>query len=238
MKELEDSPHFPAWLRNFQTEFIGFVVVRFNIYRDFITYINSLSLPMHPMCDLCSGSGETAVDIFKKYNGFSHLTLSDKFPNKIFLDHVEISYLPQSVDVLKMEMQPNVCYTMFNAFHHFKNDDKQKIVQKIIASGSRSFLVEILEPKIIYFFKVLFVTTIGILLFTPLIRPFSFKRFFFTYVIPINIVTITYDGIVSVAKSSTIKQYRKLFVSYGDSIKLIKLKNNLNSLVVIEIHPK
>ncbi len=238
MKELEDSPHFPAWLRNFQTEFIGFVVVRFNIYRDFIKYINSLSLPLQPMSDLCSGSGETAVHIFKKSNGFSHLILSDKFPNQTSFDTDEISYLPQSVDVLEMEFQPNICYTMFNAFHHFKDEDKQKLVQKMIASGSRSFFVEILEPDIIYCFKVLFMTTIGNLLLTPWIRPFSFKRLFFTYVIPVNMVTITYDGIVSVLKSRTVKQYRKLFASYGDSIKIFNLKNHFSSLVVIEIQPK
>lgn len=238
MKELEDYPNFPSWLRNFQTEFIGFMVVRFNIYRDFIKHISSLSLPHQPMIDLCSGSGEIAVHIFNKSKCFSNLILSDKFPNKIAFDNNKISYLPQSVDVLEMEFKPNICYTLFNAFHHFEEEEKLKIVQQIMASGSRAFIVEILEPKIYDFFKVLFATTVGSLLLTPFVRPFSFKRLFFTYILPVNIVTITFDGLVSVFKTSTVKQYRKLFASYGDAIKILNLKNNFGSLVVIEIQPK
>ena len=175
MKELEDYPNFPTWLRNFQTEFIGFVVVRFSIYRDLIKYINALSLPQQTMSDLCTGSGETAVHVFKECNCFSHLILSDKYPNNINYNDDKISYLPQSVDVLEMQFEPQICYTMFNAIHHFKDEDKQKLVQKMANSGSRCFFVEILEPKIFYFFKVLFVTTLGTLLFTPFIRPFSIK---------------------------------------------------------------
>lgn len=238
MKELEDSPHFPAWLRNFQTEFIGFVVVRFNIYRAFIKYINSLSLPWQPMADICSGSGATAIRIFKKSNCFCNLVLSDKYPNKIHVNDDKISYLPNSADVLEMEFHPNVCYTMFNSFHHFTDEDKLKIAQKILTSGSHSFFVEILEPNIICFFKVLFITTVGNLLLTPFIQPFSFKRLFFTYIIPVNIATITYDGIVSVFKSRTVKEYRKLFIGFEDSVKIFNLKKKFSSLIVIQIEPK
>jgi len=238
MKELEDSPYFPTWLRNFQTEFIGFVVIRFTIYRAFIKYINSLSLTQQPMTDLCSGSGEPAVHIFQESNCFNHLILSDKFPNKISIHNDKISYLSESTDVLEMEFQPNGCYTMFNAFHHFKDEDKLRITQNIIASGSRSFFVEILEPNIVCLVKVLFLTSIGNLLLTPLVKPFSFKRLFFTYIIPINIVTITYDGIVSVLKSRTVKAYRKLFIGHENSIKIFKLRNNFSSLIVIHVEPK
>ena len=238
MKELEDSPHFPAWLRNFQTEFIGFVVSRFDIYIAFIKYINSLLLSKRPMRDLCSGSGEPAISIFKKCNCFSELVLSDKFPNKITGLNDKITYLPQGVDVLELEFQPDAYYTMFNAFHHFSYEEKLKIVQKIHSSGSRSFFVEILEPSLFCLVKVILMGTIGNLLLTPFVKPFSWKRLFFTYIIPINIITITYDGIVSVFKSKNLKAYQKLFSAYGDSVKVFKLSNNLASLIVIEIDPE
>ncbi len=238
MKELEDYKRFPAWLRNFQTEFIGFVVVRLTIYSVFIKYINSRSINQQPMIDLCSGSGEAAIHIFEKSNCFSQLILSDKFPNKIAILNDKITYLSQSTDVLEMKFQPSVCYTMFNAFHHFEDEDKLKIARQIITSGSNSFFVEILEPKIICLLKVLFISTIGNILLTPLIKPFSFKRLFFTYIIPINILTITYDGIISVLKSRTVKEYRKIFIGYEDSIEVSKLRNNLSSIIVIKVEPK
>lgn len=237
MKELEDFSNFPPWLRNFQTEFIGFVVVRFNIYKAFIKYIHSLSLPQQPMTDLCSGSGQPAIYIFEQSKCFSQLILTDKFPNQLQLSNPNISYLPQSVDVHEMEFQPGTCYTMFNAFHHFSNEDKLKITKKIIAAGSRGFFVEILEPTIVCLLKVLFAVTIGNLLLTPFIKPFSLKRLFFTYIIPINILTITYDGIVSVFKSGSVLHYQKLFNSFGDSIKVMKLQEGISSLIVIQIEP-
>ena len=237
MNELEDLPYFPSLLRNFQTEFIGFVVTRFNVYGAFIKYIQSLSIPLQQMIDLCSGSGEPAKHIFKESNCFSHLILSDKFPNRL-LNTDKISYLPNSVDVLEMEFQSGVCYTMFNAFHHFNDEDKLKIAKNILASGSPSFFVEILEPNIVCLLKVLFITTIGNLLLTPLVRPFSFTRILFTYIIPVNIITITYDGIVSVFKSRSINQYQKLFVGHEDSIEIFKLKKDLSRLIIIQIHPE
>ena len=237
MKELEDLPYFPSLLRNFQTEFIGFIVVRFKVYQAFIKYIQSLSYPLQPMTDLCSGSGEPAKHIFKESNCFSRLILSDKFPNRLF-NADKISYLPISMDVLEMEFQSGVCYTMFNAFHHFNDEDKLKIAKKNIAASSKCFFVEILEPNIICLLKVLFITTVGNLLLTPFVRPFSFSRIFLTYIIPINIITIAYDGIISVFKSRTLIQYQKLFVDHGDLVKIFKLKKDFSKLIVIQIQPK
>jgi len=236
MKELEDLPYFPSWLRNFQTEFIGYVVMRFQVYRPFIKYIRSLSLPPQPMIDLCSGSGQPAIHIFKESPCFDHLTLSDKFPNTVFQAD-NITYLPHSMDVIEMEFQSGACYTMFNALHHFKDEDKLKIAQKMVASGSSCFFVEILEPHLLCCIKVLLMTTIGNLLLTPFIKPFSFARLLFTYIIPINILTITYDGVVSVFKSGSVNQYKKLFSSFGHSIQVFKLGKAAIPLVVIQILP-
>jgi hypothetical protein len=235
MNELEDLPYFPSFLRDFQTEFIGFVVSRLDVYRSFINYLRSLSAPKLTMVDLCSGSGDTAMYVFKESNCFHDLVLSDKFPNRSFRSD-KISYLSGSRDVLAMEFDPGVCYTMFNAFHHFKDEDKLKIAKKIVASKSKSFFVEILEPNIICFLKVLFITTAGNLLFTPFVRPFSPSRIFFTYIIPINMLSITYDGIISVFKSGTLNKYRKLFSGYENSIKVFKLEKGIAPLTVIQIH--
>lgn len=237
MKELEDLPYFPFWLRNFQTQYIGFVVVRFKIYSAFIEYIQSLAQPVQPMTDLCSGSGEPAVHIFKSSARFSKLTLSDKYPSH-FKQTDQIHYLPQSMDAKEMTFDQDNCYTMFNAFHHFEDAEKVLLLQRIAQSGAKSYFVEILEPHLLGLLKVLFITTIGNLLLTPFIKPFSFSRLFFTYIIPINVFTIAYDGVVSVFKSKTLKQYKKLLSPLGESIHVFKLGNKIAPLIVIEINPQ
>ena len=238
MKELEDYRWFPSVLRNFQTEFIGFVVARFNVYDVFIHHLNSLHLPVQSMTDLCSGSGEPAFSIFRKSNCFSRLLLSDKFPNALKLKENTISYEIQSSDVLAMEFHHGTYYTMFNAFHHFSDEEKIAIVQKIRDSGSAAFIVEVLEPTIFCLLKILFTTTIGNLLLTPFVRPFSIKRLLFTYLLPVNILTITFDGVVSVLKSRSVQQYQRLFATMENAPNTYRLRNGLVTHIIIQIEPE
>lgn len=235
MKELEDFSWFPSLLRNFQTEFIGFVVTTFNFYGIFIEHLKGMSLSGKPMFDLCSGAGEPAITIFRKCNCFSHLYLSDRYPNLPSINNHNITYLPQSMNVLNIQFEKDAYYTMFNAFHHFSDKEKLMIAERIHTSGSNAFFVEILQPRIDYILKVLLMTTLGSLLLTPFVKPFSISRLFFTYIIPVNILTITYDGLLSVAKSRSVKQYRKLFIHYRESTSVFKLKNSLTSIIVIQI---
>ncbi|MFN0187071.1 MAG: hypothetical protein ACKVQV_00060 [Bacteroidia bacterium] len=235
MKELEDYNWFPSVLRNFQTEFIGYIVVVFDVYDVFVDYLNKLKLPTLPMKDLCSGSGEPAISIFNKSNCFSSLSLNDKFPNSLKRGRCKVFNEIREEDVLEVEFKNGTYYTMFNSFHHFSDEDKLKIAQRIHQSGSVAFFVEILEPTMLCFLKVLFITLFGSLLFTPFVKPFSYSRLFFTYIIPLNLFTVTYDGLVSVMKSRSIKQYQKLFSEIDLPVKVLRLESGLSSLIVIQM---
>lgn len=237
LKELEDLRAFPHFLRRFQTDFIGYIVCRFRFYERFIDYINSLALSPAPMEDLCSGGGEPALSIFRKTNCFTSLELTDKFPNYFPNSEKNISHNPASVDVTKKQFESGKWYTMFNALHHFSDKEKLKLVEKIQQSGSGAFFVEILEPSFLCFLQVLITTTLGNLFLAPFIRPFSFLRLLFTYIIPINILTTSYDGIISVLKSKSVAQYKNLFANTDSDITVQKLKGKLNLLIVIQIHP-
>ncbi|MBI3234930.1 MAG: hypothetical protein HYZ42_13005 [Bacteroidetes bacterium] len=238
MKELEDYNWFPPVLRNFQTEFIGFFVATFNIYEVFIKHLQTMPLSEHAMNDLCSGSGEPAISIFEKSKCFDKLILTDKYPSTLNWHDDRIDYEKQGKDVLEMKFEQGNCYTMFNAFHHFEDKDKLKIVQNIQKSGSSAFIVEILEPNFFCLMKVFLTTTVGCLLLTFFIKPFSLKRLLFTYIFPVNILTITYDGMISVLKSRSLKQYQKLFNNTNNPIKIYKLKEGLTNIIVIQIVPK
>jgi hypothetical protein len=236
MKELEDKSWFPESFRNYQTDFIGFACVKLNIYKKFSDYLSKLAFPGQTMTDLCSGSGEPAVSIFRRSGQFERLYLSDKFPNKNFPSgdpYMIYDQTPQ--DVLKMDFRAGTCYTMFNAFHHFSKQEKLELAEKLQASGSHTFLVEILEPRLICLIKVLLMSTLGCIVLTPFIRPFSFRRLIFTYIIPVNILTITFDGVVSVFKSKSIRYYRQLFSGPHFNVKVIRLHSFLNPLIMIEI---
>ena len=223
MKELEDYAWFPAVFRRFQMDFIGYVVTKFNFYDVFIQHLQKKENTSMPMFDLCSGSGEPALTIFKKSARFSNLTLSDKFPSSSKI---------QELDVLNMTFEKGQCYTMFNALHHFTDEEKISILTNIKASGAKAYFVEILEPNFLFILKVCALTLVLNLFITPFIRPSSLSRLFFTYIIPINLISITYDGVVSVLKSRSLKQYQQILPA---GIDVYHLKKRLSSLVVIEV---
>jgi hypothetical protein len=75
------------------------------------------------------------------------------------------------------------------------------------------------------------------LVFTPFIRPLSLRRIFFTYILPVNLITITYDGIISVLKSRTADQYRSLFAEHGASVEVTRLTEGITPLIVVHIRP-
>lgn len=235
MKELEDYNSFPVFLRNYQTDFIGFAVVKLQVYDAFVNHLHKLELAKKTTIDLCSGSGEPAITIFKESHSFSRLLLTDKYPRQLDFQDVKICYDKQSRDVVEMEFHGGANYTLFNSFHHFDDKNKLKIAREIQASGSEAFIVEILEPTFFCLLKVLLMTTIGTLLLMPFIKPFSFGRLFFTYIIPVNIFTITYDGVISVFKSRSLIDYKLLFAAQPKTIEVFRLKNGLSPLIVIHI---
>ena len=232
MKELEDHKWFPSTLRNFQTEYIGFVVKTFNIYKPFVK-----TLPMHAdksMIDLCSGSGEPALSIFNDSNTFNDLTLTDKYPPIHFKSTNKIEYKQEPKDVLNMDFEAGKTYTMFNAFHHFNADEQKSICSKIKEANASAYFVEILFPSPLHLIKTLFATTVGVIFLSPFIKPLSWRRLLFTYIIPINILTISIDGVISVIKSKTLKQYQNILKMNG--LKVFEIKNFLAPLLVIQIN--
>jgi hypothetical protein len=236
LKELEDSSWFPSILRNFQTEFIGFIVSHFGVYNPLIRYLQALALPDMEQVDLCSGSGQPAIHIFEATRCFQQLSLTDKFPNQYHGTNKKIIYKAVKTDVLRMTFESGKCYTMFNAFHHFSADEKLFIVQKIQGAGSHFIFAEILEPRFFCASKVIFISTAGQLLFSPFIKPFSLKRLFFTYIIPLNLITVTLDGVISVIKSGKPCYYTALFKQM-ECIKIKRMQGLLSPVIIIHSLP-
>ena len=150
--------------------------------------------------------------------GIDKAILSDKYPDVSFVNSLQTEYLPGAADVLMLLPQPSTLYTMYNSFHHFSDNEQRSLVQKMVQPGSCFCFVEILEPGFFTLIRILFASTILQVFSAPFVKPFSLARLFFTYVIPVNLLTVLYDGIISVLKSKTAGQYRQLLtnISEGD----------------------
>lgn len=242
IKELEDYTWFPPLLRRFQMDFIGFMVSRLRIYQPAVPLVkrfvenNNVAI-IH---DTCSGSGAPAVFMHRQINFSGKTVLTDKFPCQSFIAEQGIQYINNAVDVLDMPVQAGVCYTMYNALHHFTDEQKLQLVQQMQEGKALLLFAEILQPGIVTLIKIIFTTTILQWLVTPFIRPFSLLRMFFTNLLPVNLFTVTYDGVISVFKSSTAAQYRKLFASMqmpNYHISVSEIKNWKSNIVLIQGNP-
>lgn len=212
IKELEDHGWFPGLFRRYQAEYIGSIVNWFKLYRPLVADLQQLidADKARVIQDLCSGSGIPAIDMHRQLKGKHQMILSDKFPVRPFTDGSQISYVQEEVDVLLLEPQPSVCYTMYNGFHHFSDAEQQLLIKKMVMMRNPFLIAEILTPGIFTMGKIIFAATLLQLFTAPFVQPFSFQRLFFTYIIPVNVFTVLYDGVISVVRSKTVKQYENL----------------------------
>jgi len=237
MYELEDQPWFPRRLREYQTGYIGHVTARWAGYARLSPYLQGPWCTAREQVDLCSGSGEPAITVFKGAARFTRLILTDLYPQHRSTDDARITYDQRPVDVRRFEPRSGACYTMFNALHHVDDGDKVRLVGTLREAGAEALLVEVLEPTVLCALKVVLASTIGVLLLMPFVRPFSFARLLFTYVLPINIITITWDGLVSVHRSRSAAEYRALFAADPRGITVHHLPSRWRPLIAIQLVP-
>jgi len=235
MQELEDLPWFPAIFRNYQTEHIGTLAVLLSVPDVFLAYLRRSAPREGPLVDLCSGSGELAATLFRRAGQFTGLTLTDLYPHWGFSAPERVIYDPRPLNVLALDPVPGTCYTMFNAFHHFTAGEQEGLVRKCRKAGVEAFFVELLEPTMLCMVKVLVASTIGVLLLAPFVKPFSLGRLFFTYVLPVNVLTITWDGVVSVLRSRTAAHYREGSVVAELGAQVHRLQGRWLPLTVIHV---
>jgi len=213
IRELEDFAWFPPLLRRFQGENIGENALRMRVYRAIVPPLRQLlsQSDAKSFTDLCSGSGLPAYGLLKEMQDKRYaVTCTDLYPQG-HAPHANVTMHQESVDVLALLPEQNSVYTMLNAFHHFDDLQKKEIVHKMLHRKSSFLFAEILEPGIVSLMLVLLASIAGTLVFTPLIRPFSWQRLLLTYVLPVNVLTVLIDGILSVLRATDDRKLTKLF---------------------------
>jgi hypothetical protein len=217
LPELEDQAWFPQWLRQMQLDFIGFVVCTFGVYKPVLPLLRQLLEKdgHHRLFDLCSGSGGPMVYFKRHLPEEVRIVLSDKYPQLATPLPHGLTYQAKPFDASKQALPTNGVLTMCNAFHHFSAVEKGIFLQKIAQNAQPVLVIEILTPSVLCALIILLTTTVGQLLTAPFVKPFSLRRLLCTYVIPINIITVAWDGLASVGKSLSAAQFHALCAQYS-----------------------
>lgn len=239
LKELEDYPWFPSDLRKMQLEFVGWISVQLRLYRPVLQLLNQF--PEHKWLDLGSGSGWPAYYIQKNASTQIHFTLSDLYPDSVS-DEVKkwVNIQNKPLNLLEFQPEQGKQYTLFNAFHHFTPEQQFQLIKKMKASKSGCIIAEVLEPSLLSFIQVTLAAFVVQPLMAWAIRPFSFLRIITTYIVPIQLITVAWDGWLSVLKSKSSKGYQKLLGSLTDkeySIEIKRIPQLQGNLIVIIAKP-
>ena len=218
--ELEDQPWFPRTIRDFATDYLRFVEAKFALHKPVVPLVRDAleqSGAAH-VVDLCSGGGGPVLALYEALaaEGISiHFTLTDMYPNlDAFRDisalhPAAISYIANSVDATTVPSELPGLRTMFNAFHHFAPALARSILSSAVEARQPIAIFEVPERALSTILPLL-LCPLFVAVATPFIRPFSWRRLLWTYLIPVVPLISLWDGVISQFRAYTVAEMLEL----------------------------
>jgi len=238
LPELEDQPWFPQCMRRQQLEYIAFMASVSGLYKPVLPFIEEAAeWDNGHITDLCSGQGGPAHYLLKHAATPLSIQLTDRFPDHHFFQLPNLHMRHKPLDVLSDPIPGSGAITLFNAFHHFGPTQQAALLQKIAATGRPLLVCEILQPTPWCLLRVLLATTACQVLLAPFVLPFRLSRLLLTWVLPVNIITVCFDGIISVLKALPAKRMQLLSQTCSHTSYLFtfrRLGGWLNPVYIIE----
>ena len=200
--EFEDQIWFPKNLRRWQMDYIRMAIKLLDPYRNLQSPWISEE-PPDTRVDLASGAGEPVPELYQRWSPNDRpiqLIRTDLYPSGEGIDFL---------DLRSDAYPPAHLYTLFNAFHHLDSMDQLQIMARMSVSRT-ALIAEPLSRNPLTFLGVFVLTGPGNFILSPFVRPFSWPRMFWTYIIPIVPVVTCWDGLISVLRTPRSKDFREL----------------------------
>lgn len=195
----------PVFLRDYLTDFLSFFNIYSGVYAPAALKVLELMQKNHEkqLVDLCSGNGLYMLRFLKDLNCPQvKITLTDLHPHRNselvnITTNGNINYHQQAVSAISAIKEFQGIHLMFSAMHHFDEKDLSKILQCAIDNEQTVAFFDYSQRKIIMEFLAVVCGVVLLLLTSPLIHPFSWKRLLFTYIIPLVPIILFTDAIIS-----------------------------------------
>jgi hypothetical protein len=217
--ELEDQPWFPAVIRDLATDYLQFIQTRFRLDRAMAPLVARVleQSGTRRIIDLCSGGSGPLLLIIADLaeEGIeAKATLTDLFPNIPAFAEIaaasrgRIDFERQPVDARDVPPRLDGLRTIFNGFHHLKPADARAILHAAASARQPIAIFEISErsPRTLP----VVLTPLAVWLATPFMRPFTWRRLLWTYLVPLVPLTCLWDGIVSQLRAYTVRELHEM----------------------------
>lgn len=213
--ELHDLPWFPAAWRDPFTDFMAFYSERLGPYSEAHPVLaDALRHAGSPrLVDLCSGGGASVLALKPALDAAlgtpARVTLTDKYPNlgafaaaaRRFAG--EVDFVAEPVDATAVPAELDGFRTLVGSFHHFPPPVARGILEDAVRKRRGLAVLELTERRPFLWLLPLLVTPLLVWCLTPFIRPATFRRLLWTYLVPIVPLVAVVDGFVSVLRSYT-----------------------------------
>jgi hypothetical protein len=217
--ELEDQGWFPVVIRDLATDYLQFIQERFRIDRAMTPLVRRAldDGGATRIVDLCSGGSGPLLGLVTDLAAEGrpvHATLTDLFPNIPAFAKIAaasgglIGYERAAVDAREVPPRLTGLRTIFNGFHHFRPADARAVLHAAAAARQPIAIFEVSERSLRTLPVLL--TPVFVWLATPFMRPFTWQRFVWTYLIPLVPLTCLWDGMVSQLRAYTVPELRQL----------------------------
>ncbi|MHB8896881.1 MAG: hypothetical protein ACYC99_17140 [Candidatus Geothermincolia bacterium] len=207
LPELNDQRWCPPLFRDTATDILRFTCVKTNLYGPMLPRLKAVlqTLNCHQILDLCSGGTGPILRIQEQLDRENYkvsVTLSDKFPNiAAFEEAAEasrcpVSYVEAPVDATDVPGGLRGFRTLFTSFHHFRPREARGILEDAARKREGIGIFEFTgrNPGI---WVIMLISPLYFMLFMPFIKPFSWRKIFWTYVIPLFPLVGVWEGFAS-----------------------------------------
>lgn len=177
--------------------------------------------------DLGSGSGGPMPEVIRKINSLNpgmpfQLLLTDLHPNQKLIREINesgsdtLSYHNLPVDATNLSEAPKGLKTMIASFHHMDPAIAKDILRSAQDTKDSILIYEITKNNIPVVLWALFLPislallVLMSLIMTPFVRPFTFRQFLFTYIVPVIPLVYAWDGQASAMRTYTFDDIREL----------------------------
>lgn len=223
--EWEDFSWYPASVRQGQTDFLRFLIELFKVYKPIMPLLATAiqKTGSKRLVDFCSGGGGAVLALWRYFQTIPEVrfraVLSDLYPNYATFKHLseitkgDITFLEQAVDASNSEDVPTDYkgfYTFFNSFHHFEPPKARLILQNAVEKRAPIGIFEPMEKSLWQIIANTIVLIVLPFLVMPFLKPFSFQKLFFTYILPLIPFCLWWDGMVSVLRLYSPKTMLKM----------------------------
>lgn len=203
------------------TDFLCHATIRMRLHHKIVDILKATvsRSQASTIVDLCSGGGgllagmqrELSTELGEKLN----IVFTDKYPNLDALSRLcaqnpkQVNFERDSVDATAVPTRLRGVRTLFSAFHHFPPPVARDILQDAVCNRQPIAIFEVSRRSIAGLVPML-LSPLATWMLTPSIRPLTWRRLFFTYIVPAVPFFVMWDGIVSSFRTYSPKELQLL----------------------------